>query len=128
MENILNRHQRIRNCPVCGQQVEGRLNKVYCGPNCKTLLNNNIAFEKRLQEKELTGGLFGNYRLLDRMLKENDDAPIVISRLKLEGMGFNSHAPATEGMSNGVLTYSFLDIAIQPEQANHTVKIFRLYL
>lgn len=128
MEGVLQRHQRIRNCPVCGQQVEGRRNKVYCRPDCKTLYNNDLAREKRIQEQELTGGLFGNYRLLDRMLKANDDAPIVISRLKLEGMGFNSHAPATEGMSNGVLTYSYLDIAIQPDQTNHTVKIFRLYI
>lgn len=127
MEGILQRHQRISNCPVCGQQVEGRRNKVYCTPSCKTLYNNDLAREKRIQEQMLTGGLFGNYRLLDRMLKANDDAPIVISRLKLEGMGFNSHAPATEGMSNGVLTYSYLDIAIQPDQTNHTVKIFRLY-
>lgn len=126
MESVLQRHQRVRICPVCGQQVQGRRNKVYCRPDCKTLYNNDLARDKRIQEQELSADYIHNYRLLARLLNENGDAPCDISMSKLVELGFRSVTPSIRRTVNGVLTYCISDIGIQNTDHQDTKRILRI--
>ena len=47
-------------CPVCGNKIEGRIDKIYCTPKCK-----NVAqYEKRIINEQF-------YLFVDKQLKTN---------------------------------------------------------
>lgn len=50
-----------RNCPVCGEAFEGRIDKIFCSPYCKSANQ-----YKKSKEKEI-----GLFRKIDNQLKSN---------------------------------------------------------
>ena len=123
--NIYAQFFNFKTCPVCGGQFKGRRNKQYCSADCKTRYNNELARERRQDEQLLTGDYLLNYKLLEKLLVQNGDRPLTIGSKELRLFGFNPKAPSNREKMEGVLTYIFGDIAIQPHQSEQTTRIFR---
>lgn len=114
-----------KTCPICNAKFQGRQNRQYCSQECKTRHNNELGRERRQEEKSLTGDYLKNYKLLNELLGKNGDAPLTIDSKILGLLGFNPEAPVSRKKIDGVLTYCFGDIGIQPDQTAQTNRIFR---
>jgi predicted nucleic acid-binding Zn ribbon protein len=124
--NIYPQFFNFKTCPVCGGQFKGRRNKQYCSADCKTRYNNELARERRQDEQLLIGDYLLNYKLLEKLLQMNGGNPLVIGSKELGFFGFKSEAPSIRTKIDGVLTYVFQDIGIQPSEAEQITRIFRI--
>jgi hypothetical protein len=117
---------QFKDCPACGDQFQGRLNRQYCSSDCKTQHNNELARERRQEERLITRDYLLNYKLLEKLLQMNGGNPLVIGSKELGFFGFKSEAPSIRTKIDGVLTYVFQDIGIQPSEAEQITRIFRI--
>ena len=117
--------QRIKNCPVCGTHFSDRPNKVYCGTNCKTLHNNGLARERRIEEKTITGGLMSNHSILASILDKSMQDSVTLDISALLALGFDGKAPSSKGLVNNVPCRMYGGIAISVDEAKKTVTIFK---
>lgn len=125
MENI-HRLQRIKDCPVCGTRFRGRLNKVYCSTDCKTMHNNDLAREKRIEEKGIAGGLMRNHSILVSILDKSMQDSVTVDISALLALGFDGKAPSSKGLVNNVPCRMYGGIAISVDDAAKTVTIFKI--
>ena len=115
-----------KSCTRCGDQFDGRRNRKYCSSDCKTLYNNELARERRQEEKLITGDYLLNYKLLEHLLQNNGDNPLMIGSRELTLFGFKSEAPSTRAKVDDVLTYVYQDIGVQQDEAQQITRIFRI--
>jgi len=76
----------MRNCPVCGGEVRGRKDKVYCSPTCKS----SAQYEKRLSEEDFFFQVDRHLKLNRKLLKKyNQAGKSTIRKERLLAEGFN---------------------------------------
>lgn len=121
----IHRLQRIKDCPVCGTRFSGRLNKVYCNTDCKTLHNNELARERRIEEKTITGGLMSNHSILASILDKSMQDRVTLDISALLALGFDGKAPSSHGLVNNVPCKMYGGIALSVDEAKKTVTIFK---
>lgn len=125
MENA-HRLERVKACPVCGETFSGRLNKVYCRTACRTLYNNDLARERRLEEKRIAGGLLRNHQILKTLLDEAGQDRITMDTGALGALGFDRNAPSGRAVVQDRPCYLFDGIAISVNEANNRVTILKI--
>jgi hypothetical protein len=116
---------RIKDCPVCRTRFSGRLNKVYCSADCKTLHNNDLARERRLEEKRIAGGLVGNYNILATLLDDAGHDSVSVDGNVLVAFGFDRNAPSCRAVIKDKPCYLYGEIALSVNEDNNTVTIFK---
>ena len=68
-----------RFCPVCGKQIMGRTDKIYCSSDCRIFANNSRS--KVLREKKSTGVVAVIETDLNAMLEGGGERYVKIIRL-----------------------------------------------
>lgn len=76
----------MRKCPICGVEVRGRRDKIYCSANCKSMANYDKHLEKDAFYIEVDRQLKINRKLLK---KYNLSGYSVLRKQKLLEEGFN---------------------------------------
>jgi len=78
----------VRKCPVCGTDVKGRSDKIYCNVYCKNE-NHYKVRQKRLESiLPVDDRLHHNYKLLCQYL-QGKNRPVKVSKAELTELNFN---------------------------------------
>jgi hypothetical protein len=104
----------------CGEPFEGRPNREYCSPSCKSAVNNRSYNERNTDVRQAIAKIRANRKILLELHKvfQNEPFPtIVIEKSKLE-TNFNS------GTSADGTAFIFLDIALK-HLPNQSCKIIQ---
>jgi hypothetical protein len=72
---------KVSTCPVCQNSFEGRKNKKYCSPFCKTSHNNEVFQRKNEDLKEVIGEVKKNRLILKKIFEIFQSAPLPIHLL-----------------------------------------------
>lgn len=77
-----------RPCPVCGDQIFGRIDKKFCSDQCRNTFNNERYSEQNTHVQKINRLLKKNYSILKRF-NPSGKTKITRSRLLQEGFDFN---------------------------------------
>ena len=72
---------KVSTCPVCQNSFEGRKNKKYCSPFCKTSHNNEVFQRKNQDLKEIIGEVKKNRLILKRIFEIFQSTPLPVNLL-----------------------------------------------
>jgi predicted nucleic acid-binding Zn ribbon protein len=75
-----------RTCPECGEKVQGRADKRFCGDYCRNVANNKLNRDSSALMRNINNRLRKNYRVLDEL---NPKGKTKTTRNKLLSMGFD---------------------------------------
>ncbi len=83
-----------KTCPVYQDVFIGRKNRVFCSDPCKARHNNDLAAERRIEEKRHTSAMLNNINIFERLFREDEFGLILnMSVQELIELGFDSKAP-----------------------------------
>lgn len=81
-------------CPVCHEDFIGRKNKVFCTSACKNRHHNDANAEQRAHEREISGVLIKNERILRELMRDHvTEEAKQVSRETLDLIGFDQKGP-----------------------------------
>jgi hypothetical protein len=86
----------LKSCPVCTDEFIGRKNKRFCSTACKNRHHNDANAEQRARERDISGILVKNERILRELMKNHiteDAKQVTIETMEL--IGFNQKGPYT---------------------------------
>lgn len=91
-----------KTCPVCQDAFIGRKNRVFCSALCKARHNNDLAAERRIEEKRHASAMLNNIKIFERLFREDEVGLILnTSAQKLLELGFDSKAPTNRVTLHG---------------------------
>lgn len=126
MEDWLPHHRGFhKECPKCEGTFIGRKNKIYCSDACKNLVNNELAAEKRLKERDLVGAIIKNERILESVMFECEiGQELTVPVWELTEKGFDSTAPMKRSNREGQLWFVIGSYRFY-KQSNDYVRILK---
>jgi len=77
-----------RLCPVCGDQIIGRVDKKFCSDQCRNTFNNERYSSDNAHVQKVNRLLKKNYNIL-KVLNVNGKTKVKRSKLLQEGFDFN---------------------------------------
>jgi hypothetical protein len=84
----------LKTCPVCDDEFIGRKNKVFCTSACKNRHHNDANAELRAHEREISGLLIKNERVLRELMRDHvTKGAKQVSRETLDLIGFDQKGP-----------------------------------
>lgn len=75
-----------RNCPECGDKINGREDKKFCSDGCRNAFNNKINKDSTNYMRNVNNRLRRNYRILSEI---NADGKTKTTRSRLSAKGFD---------------------------------------
>lgn len=86
----------LKTCPVCDDEFIGRKNKVFCTNACKNRHHNDANAEQRAHERDISGLLIKNERVLRELMKDHvTESAKHVSMETMEVIGFDQKGPYT---------------------------------
>lgn len=77
-----------RECKVCNKTIRGRRDKLYCSPICKNQFHRDMKEENASVVVAIDAFLHRNRTILYQLFLEHRKSKLMISRIKLQKMGF----------------------------------------
>lgn len=112
---------KVSTCPVCQNSFEGRKNKKYCSPFCKTSYNNEVFQKKNEDLKKIIVEVKKNRMILKKILEIFQSTPLpgnLLSATKIN-MKYFTHL-SKEGY------YMFGEYQLRPSIDNKYFTILKL--
>ena len=99
----------ITHCAYCGDQFDGRPNRVYCSSSCKSAINNQRYAARDLEARKIERSIRANRNILSKLYGLFGDTPLppsIIRKTKLDTRFYI-------GVSISASLFSFLDFSLQ---------------
>ena len=120
--------RKLRFCPICGDKIIGRSDKIFCALSCKNEYHNRRLYENLMIANNIDKMLHRNRVLLQELYEEagNRSFSMSKSRLAKKGFKFDFYTNATIGTNQQryQLVYDF-GWTIGP---NQQVKVHKIQL
>lgn len=107
-------------CHNCGNLFEGRPNRAYCSPSCKSATNNRRYAKRDFNARKVELKVRANRNILSKLHQIFGDKPLppmIIEESNLDTL-YNS------GASADATRFCFLDFAVQ-KLSNHNYQILK---
>ncbi len=92
-----------KKCPECGDNIIGRIDKVFCSDSCRNTYNNQLNKDHKNLIRNINNRLRKNYRILDEL---NPKEKIRIDKYRLTAKGFDfDHFTSTYTTKAGKVYY-----------------------
>lgn len=73
----------LKNCPVCGVDFEGRLNRIYDNDRCRNKVNNDKRMEEYQEKKSFCDKILKNDTIIKKIWKSTNRS-IVLKKILLD--------------------------------------------
>ncbi len=93
--------QKNRPCPVCSEQIIGRVDKKFCSDQCRNTFNNDRYSSDNLLVQKINRTLKKNYSIL-LALNKTGKSKVKRSKLLQEGFDFNYFTGTYETQKGGL--------------------------
>jgi len=115
----------LHRCDECKEEFDGRKNQRFCGSKCKAKRNNDIALERRNDEKGLTTGYLRNIEIVLAELDGVENEVITVSVDRLMALGFQPEAPNLRIFMGNETWYQIGPVAYRPLEQSNEVELFK---
>ena len=90
-------------CPECGEKLVGRIDKKFCGDDCRNSFNNKLNKDSKNLMRNINNKLRKNYRILEEL---NPEEKTKTTKSKLLSKGFDfEYFTSTYTTKNGTIYY-----------------------
>jgi len=100
-------------CRVCNDDFIGRKDQIYCGKVCRARRNNDLAAERKIEQRRHVDAYLLNIEILKNEMIGYENEVKNVPVIRLETMGFNKEAQNNRVNSEGMLWFRFGDWLIQ---------------
>ncbi len=80
----------VAHCPICGDKVIGRKDKIFCSPNCKAEYHYRRKKQRVPVSEPIDSILHRNWVILTELYEEIGKKKFFVSRAKLNKSGFHT--------------------------------------
>lgn len=87
----LNHPSVEKNCPVCGDPIVGRVDKVFCSDQCRNTYNNKLNSDANNLVRNVNNALRKNRRVLAELSSQSGKAMVTKDTLLSKGFDFTYH-------------------------------------
>ena len=110
----------ITHCAYCGDQFEGRPNRVYCASSCKSAINNKRYAAQDLEARTIERYVRANRNILSKLYGLLGDTPLPPSIIQQTKLDIRFYSGATKEAAR----FNFLDFSLQMD-ANKNYQIIK---
>jgi len=115
----------LHRCDECKEEFNGRKNQRFCGAKCKAKYNNDIASERRNDEKSLTNDYLRNIEIILGELNGIENEVVTVSMDWLMALGFQPEAPNLRIFMGNENWFQIGPVAYKPLEQTNEVELFK---
>ena len=96
------------NCPICGDELVGRIDKKYCTPQCKAIYHTRRKHQTVPMSRSIDAILHRNWVILQELYEASETKKFFQPKSKLSKAGFKFEYHTTSHINKEGKTYRYI--------------------
>ena len=98
----------VHHCPICGDKISGRKDKIYCSQECKTEYHNRRKKQILPISSEINKILYRNWVILQELYESIEKKKFFVAKSKLTQLGFKFNYYTTTHVNKEGKLYKYV--------------------